>query len=112
MLLAISLATAYSRALLLMSFPLFPPVTATPTEPNPANPARASAVTEAFQPLSSDLFNFCALSIVLMELWELVMPTEYENFCDSVEVIPFQYPTALPSFSFSILIDLTPPSLS
>ena len=74
-LLEISLATEWSLAFDLLLFPLCPYLPEIPTEA-PANPALASAVTEAFQPLSSDLFNYSALFCAVWELSELVMPTE------------------------------------
>ena len=109
MLLAISLETACSRALLLLSLPLFPAVPDILTEPKPINPALASAVTEAFQPLSRDFYNLSAPLFAWLELSVFTMPTEKVNFCASVAVIPFQYPVAWPAFYFSILIDLAPP---
>ena len=41
----------------------------------PAKPALASAVTEAFQPLSSDYDSFCALDLEVVLLSVLVIPT-------------------------------------
>ena len=109
--LAISAETEFSRAFWDALLPVAPTVPETPTEPNPGTPAFASAVTDAFQPLASELFSFSALCFVVLLLSVLVMPTEYVNSCASVDVIPFQNPDALPVLFFSSLIDLTPPFL-
>ena len=108
--LAISAETEFSRAFYDAVLPVSPPVADTPAEPKPGTPAFASAVTDAFQPPASELFSFSALCLVVLLLSVLVMPTEYVNSCASVDVMPFQYPDALPVLSFSSLIDLTPPS--
>lgn len=109
--LAISAETEFSKAFYDELLPVFPSVPETLTEPYPGTPALASAVTEAFQPLSSEVFSFLALCSVVLLLSVLVMPTENVNSCASVDVMPFQNPDALPVLFFSSLIDLTPPFL-
>ena len=59
--LAISAETEFSKAFYDALLPVDPAVPETPTEPKPSTPAFASAVTDAFQPLSSEWFSFSAL---------------------------------------------------
>ena len=109
--LAISDETVFSRANPAEIFMCIPAVPLTVDSAIKGTPALPSAVTDAFQPVSSAAFSVLTLSLVVLLLSLLVMPTEYVNSCASVDVIPFQNPDALPVLFFSSLIDLTPPFL-
>ena len=90
-----------------LEVPCMPAVPET-LNPLPMNSALAVAVTDAFQPLSSDLLSSVALVAAEVVPSLFVIPTVYVYSCDSLEVIPFQKPVACPCLFFTILIDPMP----